>query len=183
MQRVQVQSLVRELRSHVLLGTVKKKKKKNKSTKIGIARVGHGLETKPPHHNHKNLNGLSREVMNILPLEISEASIWRSRTEWGQLTKGFLIFPFGLLFLFLLGAFMVAQMVKNLPAVQETWVQSLGQEDPLEKDMATHPSILAWRIRWTEELGGATDHGIERIQQDCYHLLERSLCFSWVQKL
>ena len=80
MQRVQVQSLVRELRSHVLLGTVKKKKK-NKSTKIGIARVGHGLETKPPHHNHKNLNGLSREVMNILPLEISEASIWRSRTE------------------------------------------------------------------------------------------------------
>ena len=78
---------------------------------------------------------------------------------------------------------MVAQMVKNLPAVQETWVQSLGQEDPLEKDMATHPSILAWRIQWTEELGGAIDHGIERIQQDCYHLLERSLCFSWVQKL
>ena len=49
---------------------------------------------------------------------------------------------------------MVAQMVKNLPAVQETWVQSLGQEDPLEKDMATHPSILAWRIPWTEELVG-----------------------------
>jgi len=44
--------------------------------------------------------------------------------------------------------------VKNLPAMQETWVQSLGQEDPLEKGMATHSSILAWRIPWTEEPGG-----------------------------
>ena len=42
-------------------------------------------------------------------------------------------------------------MIKNLPAVQETWVQSLGQEDPLEKGMATHSSILAWRISWAEE--------------------------------
>ena len=42
-------------------------------------------------------------------------------------------------------------MVKNLPAMQETWVRSLGQEDPLEKEMATHSSILAWRIPWTEE--------------------------------
>ena len=45
----------------------------------------------------------------------------------------------------------VAQMVKNLPAMQETQVQSLGQEDPLEKEMAIHSSILAWRIPWTEE--------------------------------
>ena len=45
-------------------------------------------------------------------------------------------------------------MVKNLPAMQETWVQSLGQEDPLEKGMATHSSILAWRIPWTGEPGG-----------------------------
>ena len=44
----------------------------------------------------------------------------------------------------------MAQMVKNLPAKQETWVLSLGQEDPLEKEMATHSSILAWRIPWTE---------------------------------
>ena len=49
---------------------------------------------------------------------------------------------------------MVAQMIKNLPAMQETWVRSLGQEDPLEKEMATHSSILAWRISWTEEPGG-----------------------------
>ena len=50
-------------------------------------------------------------------------------------------------------ASLVAQMVKNLPAMQETWVQSLGWEDPLEKGMATHCSILAWRIPWTEEPG------------------------------
>ena len=49
---------------------------------------------------------------------------------------------------------LVAQMVKNLPATQETWVQSLGWEDPLEKGMATHSNILAWRTPWTEEPGG-----------------------------
>ena len=48
---------------------------------------------------------------------------------------------------------LVAQMVENLPAMQQTRVQSLGQEDPLEKEMATHSSILAWRIPWTEEPG------------------------------
>ena len=48
----------------------------------------------------------------------------------------------------------LAQLVKNLPAMQETWVRSLGQEDPLENEMATHSSILAWRIPWMEELGG-----------------------------
>ena len=52
------------------------------------------------------------------------------------------------------GASLVAQSVKNLPAVQETWVRSLGWEDPLEKEMATHSSILAWKISWTEEPGG-----------------------------
>ena len=45
----------------------------------------------------------------------------------------------------------MAQMVKSLPAMQETWVRSLGQEDPLEKEMTTHSSIVAWRIPWTEE--------------------------------
>ena len=53
----------------------------------------------------------------------------------------------------------MAQMVKNLPAMQETWVRSLGWEDPLEKGMATHSSILAWRISWTEELGGLQSIG------------------------
>ena len=48
----------------------------------------------------------------------------------------------------------VAQLVKNLPAMWQTWVRSLGWEDPLEKEMATHSSILAWKIPWTEEPGG-----------------------------
>ena len=48
-------------------------------------------------------------------------------------------------------ASLVAQLVKNLPAVQETWVRFLGREDPLEKEIATHSSILAWRIPWTEK--------------------------------
>ena len=51
-------------------------------------------------------------------------------------------------------AFLVAQIVENLPALQETQIQSLGREDPLEKRMATHSSIFAWRIPWTEEPGG-----------------------------
>ena len=51
-------------------------------------------------------------------------------------------------------ASLVAKMVKNLPAKQETQVQSLGQEDPLEKEMAIHSNTLAWRIPWTEESGG-----------------------------
>ena len=54
---------------------------------------------------------------------------------------------------------MVAQLVKNLPAVKETQVQSLGQEDPLEKGMATHFSTLAWRISWMEERGGLQSMG------------------------
>ena len=53
-------------------------------------------------------------------------------------------------------------MVKNLPAVQETQVQSLGQKEPLEKGMATHSSILTWRISWTEEPGGATVHDVHK---------------------
>ena len=53
-------------------------------------------------------------------------------------------------------------MVKNLPARQETWVPSLGGEDPLEKGMATHSSILAWKIPWTEEPGGPQSIGSQR---------------------
>ena len=53
-------------------------------------------------------------------------------------------------------------MVKKLPEMQETWIQSLGREDPLEKGMATHSSILAWRIPWTEEPGGLQSMGSQR---------------------
>ena len=60
----------------------------------------------------------------------------------------------------------MSQMVKNLPMMQETWVWSLGQEDPLEKGMATHSCILAWRIPWTEEPGGLQSMGSQRIRYD-----------------
>ena len=60
----------------------------------------------------------------------------------------------------------MAQGVKNLPTMQEPWVQSLGQEDPLEKGMATHSSILAWRIPWTEEHGGLQSMGLQRVGHD-----------------
>ena len=60
----------------------------------------------------------------------------------------------------------MAQRLKRLPAMQETWVQSLGQEDPLEKEMATHSSILAGRIPWTEEPGGLQFTGSQRVGQD-----------------
>ena len=63
-------------------------------------------------------------------------------------------------------ASLVAQTVKNLPAMQKTWVQSLGQEDPLEKGMATHSSVLAWRIPWTEEPGGLSSTGSQRVRHD-----------------
>ena len=60
----------------------------------------------------------------------------------------------------------MAQMVKNLSATQETWVQSLGQADPLKKEVTTHSSILAWRIPWTEEPDGLQSMGSQRVGHD-----------------
>ena len=60
----------------------------------------------------------------------------------------------------------MAQRVKRLPAMQETWVRSLGQEDPLEKEMATHSSIFAWRIPRTEEPGMLQTTGSQRVRHD-----------------
>ena len=62
----------------------------------------------------------------------------------------------------LIRGFPVAQLVKNLSVMQKTWVQSLGQEDPLEKEMATHSGILAWKIPWTEEPWWAAVHGVPK---------------------
>ena len=61
-------------------------------------------------------------------------------------------------------SFQVTQMVKNPPAMQETQVQSLDWEDPLEKAIATHSSILAWRLLWTEEPGGLQSVGLQRVR-------------------
>ena len=60
----------------------------------------------------------------------------------------------------------MTQMVKNLPAMQETWVRSLSQEDPLEKRMATHSNILAWRILWMEDPGELQSMESQRVRHD-----------------
>ena len=62
--------------------------------------------------------------------------------------------------------YLVAQMIKNLPAMQETWVRPLGWEDPLEKEMATHSSIIPWRIPWTEEPARLQSTGSQRVGHD-----------------
>ena len=64
------------------------------------------------------------------------------------------------------GASLIAQLVKNLPAMQETWVRSLGWEDPLMKGMATHSCILAWRIPWLEEPDRLQSMGLQRVRHD-----------------
>ena len=71
----------------------------------------------------------------------------------------------------ILSASLVVQMLKNLPAMQDTQVQSLGQKDPLEKGMATHPNIIAWRISWTEEPGGYSlwDHKDQNTTEELTH--------------
>ena len=65
-----------------------------------------------------------------------------------------------------LWASLVTQTVKNLPAIQKTWVRSLDQKDTVEKEMATHSNILAWRIPWTEEPGGLQSVGLQRVKHD-----------------
>ena len=71
----------------------------------------------------------------------------------------------------------MAQRLKRLPAMQETWVRSLGQEDPLEKEMVTHSSILAWRIPWTEEPGGLQSTGSQRVGHDLSDFTNTILLF------
>ena len=75
-------------------------------------------------------------------------------------------------YIYVHGASLVAQMAKNMLAMQDTWVSSLGQEDPLEKGMATHSSILAWRIPWTEKTGGLHSMGLQswtRLRDEHFH--------------
>ena len=65
-----------------------------------------------------------------------------------------------------MGASLITQLVKNLPAMQAIWVRFLGQEDSLEKEMATHSNILAWKIPGTEEPGGLQSMGVSRVGHD-----------------
>ena len=82
-----------------------------------------------------------------------------------------------------MGTSLVTQMVKCLPAMQETWVRSLGREDPLEKEMATHSSILAWRIPWTEEPGGLQSLGSQSDMTEQLHFtpLHRRISLAFKQ--
>ena len=78
-------------------------------------------------------------------------------------------------------AFLVAQTVKNLPAIQETWVGSLGGEDALKKEWLANSSILAWRIPWTEESGGLQFMGSQSVTHPAYSRC--SIYISWRNKL
>ena len=111
-----------------------------------------------------------RNVNQILAINLKSGKIF-----WGFLHIGFAKKFFHILSLLILYYWslwqgrelpLVAQTVKNLPAMQETWVQSLGLEDSQEKGMATHSSILAWRIPWTEESGRLQSMGWQRVQHD-----------------
>ena len=85
--------------------------------------------------------------------------------EWGQ-TRAFLRQEKIAQFYAEVMASLVAQMVKNPPAMWETWVRSLGREDPLEKEMATHASSIAWKIPWMEEPGRLQSTGSQRVGHD-----------------
>ena len=83
-----------------------------------------------------------------------------------------------------IGASLVAQRVKHLPAMQESWVLSLVREDPLEKEMATHCSILAWRILWTEEPGGLQSWGCKEsdtTERLHFHIVKPQIGLMWLQ--
>ena len=86
-------------------------------------------------------------------------------TIWTSVSKVMTLL-FNTFYRFATGTSLVAQRIKHLPAMQDTQVQSLGWEDPLEKEMATYSSILAWRIPWTEEPGGLQSTGSQRVRHD-----------------
>ena len=88
-------------------------------------------------------------------------SFWREVSPSVSLSVFFLAVPHG---------FLVAHTVKNLPTIQETWVQALCQEDPLEKGMATHSTIPAWRLPWTEEPNGLQSTGLQKVGHEWFWL-------------
>ena len=132
----------------------------------------------------------SHQVAKVLEFQLQHAFQWIFRTDfledwlvWSPCsprnsqesspTPQFKSINFSVLsFLYGPADFSVAQMVKNLPAMQETWVWSLGREDYLEKGMATHSSILAWRIPWTEEPGELQSTGSQGVWHRDEHIPE-----------
>ena len=108
------------------------------------------------HHHMLFPSGFSSFVNVCLSVQISPSDTDISQTEQSYLIRAHSNHLVSL----------VAQMVKHLPAMQETWVRSLGWEDPLEKEMATYSSTLAWKILWTEEPGRLQSMGSQRIGHD-----------------
>ena len=107
-------------------------------------------EVRPPRQKLLFLGSLEA---SIVPMDVL---LWFTRLEALQ-TPLFRVF---------MEASLMAQRLKRLPAMRETWLRSLGREDPLEKEMATHSSILAWRIPWMEEPGGLQSTGSQRVGHD-----------------
>ena len=108
--------------------------------------------------------GAINHVLSLLPTEFSQHGPWIQANV--HLVINIMIFVKLLMPLRLYGAYLVAQTVKNLPKMQETQIQALGQDDPLEKEMETHNIILAWRISWTEEPGRLTSIGVARVRRE-----------------
>ena len=115
---------------------------------------------------------------------LQQSGHW-SYHHWDSCEKGinsFIIWKWAcgfVLCLYVSRASLVGQTVKSMPAMQETWVPSLGREDPLEKSMATHSSIPAWRISWAEEPGGLQSMGLQRVG---YNWATNSICLKWTGK-
>ena len=137
---VQAKYVGNTLGPHFLcLPTLPNQSSRNSPESIQNLSTSHHLHPLSSGHPHQSL-----ESLQLVPL-----LLWCS----GPLINNWQGFWMGLL---------MAQMVKNLLVMQETWVQSLGQEVPLEKGMATHSSVLAWRIPWTGELGRLLVHGVKK---------------------
>ena len=151
-------------------------------------RVGHNLATKQQQHKghwleewhegnvgiiweieqgHEGLGELWKQVLN----RIRCSGVWDSKRQETSMfsVKGQTWWICHFFF------FLVAQMVKHLPTMRETWVRFLGQEDPLEKEMATYSSSVAWKIPWTEERGRLQSMGSQRVGHDWVTLLTHFL--------
>ena len=143
----------------------------------GVTRVRHDLATK----SSQQLDLYTNPIMRVppswpnyfpkaLPLITITLNVRLSTDEFWDIKKFSPYYPS-------FGASLVAQRIKRLPAMQETQAWSLGWEDPLEKETATHSSILAWRIPWTEEPGGLQSTGSQRVGHDWMPSLHSSFFF------
>ena len=161
------------------------------ATVDGVTRVGHDLATKPPTTCMKcSLGSLYWRDLIVFILLFSSISfhwslrkaflsllvvLWNSAFKWVNLSFSPLPFASLLFTAIFKASSLVAQTVKRLSTMRKTWVRSLGQEDPLEKEMAIHSSTIAWKIPWTEEPGRLQSIRSQRIGHDWETSLSLSL--------